>query len=37
MKDFDPIISFLNTLNDDNFNKTIPEIVPSGLKVGGDI
>lgn len=37
MKDFGPIISFLNTLNDDNFDKTIPETVPSGLKVGGDI
>ncbi|GAA4234661.1 cytochrome c peroxidase [Postechiella marina] len=37
MKDFGPIISFLNTLNDDNFDKTIPKKVPSGLKVGGDI
>lgn len=37
MKDFGPIISFLNTLNDDSFDKTIPETVPSGLMVGGDI
>lgn len=31
------IIAFLNTLNDDNFDKTIPESVPSGLPVGGNI
>ena len=31
------IIAFLNTLNDDTFDKTIPESVPSGLPVGGDI
>ncbi len=37
MKDFGQIISFLNTLNDDNFDKTVPEAVPSGLMVGGDI
>lgn len=37
MKDFGPIISFLNTLNDNSFDKTIPESVPSGLMVGGDI
>ncbi len=37
MKDFGPILSFLNTLNDDSFDKTIPESVPSGLMVGGDI
>ncbi len=37
MKDFNQIISFLNTLNDDDFDKTVPETVPSGLMVGGDI
>ncbi len=31
------IISFLNTLNDDDFDKTIPQKVPSGLAVGGNI
>lgn len=31
------IIAFLNTLNDDNFDKTIPQSVPSGLPVGGNI
>lgn len=37
VKDMSSIISFLNTLNDEGFDKTIPEKVPSGLKVGGDI
>ncbi|MBC8769726.1 cytochrome-c peroxidase [Arenibacter sp. BSSL-BM3] len=37
VKDMSLIISFLNTLNDDNFDKEIPEKVPSGLPVGGDI
>ncbi|GAA3585031.1 cytochrome-c peroxidase [Snuella lapsa] len=37
VKDMAPIISFLNTLNDDSFDKTIPDKVPSGLMVGGDI
>ncbi len=32
-----PIISFLNTLNETNFDKEIPEQVPSGLPVGGNI
>ena len=36
-KDFRLIIEFLNALNDDNFDKKIPEKVPSGLKVGGNI
>jgi cytochrome c peroxidase len=31
------IIEFLNSLNDSDYDKTIPERVPSGLKVGGDI
>lgn len=37
VKEMSPIISFLNTLNDDSFDKTIPESVPSGLPVGGNI
>ena len=37
VKEMSLIISFLNTLNDDSFNKDIPETVPSGLHVGGDI
>ncbi|GAB5552536.1 MAG: cytochrome c peroxidase [Saprospiraceae bacterium] len=37
VKEIGPIISFLNTLNDTNFDKAIPESVPSGLSVGGDI
>lgn len=31
------IVAFLRTLNDTNFDKTIPESVPSGLPVGGNI
>ncbi|MEM6804168.1 MAG: cytochrome-c peroxidase [Bacteroidota bacterium] len=37
VKEMGPIISFLNTLNDDGFDKSIPERVPSGLSVGGNI
>ena len=37
IRDMAPIISFLNTLNDNSFDKTIPESVPSGLQVGGNI
>lgn len=37
VKEMRPIISFLNTLNDPNFDKMIPETVPSGLPVGGNI
>ena len=37
VKDMSRIISFLNTLNDSEFDKEIPEKVPSGLPVGGDI
>jgi len=33
----DSIIAFLNALNDDSFDKTIPLSVPSGLPVGGRI
>ena len=31
------IIAFLEALNDDSFDKTIPERVPSGLTPGGRI
>lgn len=33
----DSIAAFLLTLSDSNFDKTIPESVPSGLNPGGDI
>jgi cytochrome c peroxidase len=36
-KDISVIIEFLNTLNDDNYDKSIPKSVPSGLPVGGNI
>jgi cytochrome c peroxidase len=34
-KDISSIVEFLNTLNDDSFDKTIPTAVPSGLPVSG--
>lgn len=34
-KDIDRIVEFLNALNDDSFDKTIPDKVPSGLPVSG--
>ncbi len=37
VKEMSLIISFLNTLNDDSFDKEIPESVPSGLSVAGAI
>lgn len=37
VKEMSQIISFLNTLNDGSFDKEIPETVPSGLSVGGNI
>ncbi|MBM1106178.1 cytochrome-c peroxidase [Aurantibacter crassamenti] len=37
VKEMSLIISFLNTLNDEEFDKEIPEAVPSGLTVGGNI
>lgn len=37
VKEMSLINSFLNTLNDDGFSKDIPETVPSGLPVGGNI
>lgn len=36
-KQIDAIIEFLNTLNDDNYDRKIPDKVPSGLPVGGMI
>lgn len=36
-RNVEAIIAFLNTLNDDNFNKEIPDRVPSGLNPGGKI
>ena len=36
-KDMSAIVEFLNTLNDENYDKEIPKSVPSGLKVGGNI
>ena len=36
-RDISSIVEFLNTLNDDHFDKSIPKKVPSGLKVGGNI
>ncbi|MEM9141380.1 MAG: cytochrome-c peroxidase [Bacteroidota bacterium] len=37
VKEMSLIISFLNTLNDESFDRDIPESVPSGLPVGGNI
>ncbi len=37
VKEMSQIISFLNTLNDADFDKEIPVSVPSGLPVGGHI
>lgn len=37
VREMAPIISFLNTLNDTGFDKTVPVAVPSGLSVGGNI
>jgi cytochrome c peroxidase len=37
VKEMEPIISFLNSLNDSNFDKEIPKSVPSGLPIGGNI
>lgn len=36
-KDISRIVEFLNSLNDDDFDKTVPEKVPSGLKVKGNL
>lgn len=37
VKEMSLIISFLNTLNDGDFDKELPKVVPSGLPVGGTI
>jgi cytochrome c peroxidase len=37
VRDMAAIASFLNTLNDEDFSREIPESVPSGLPVGGEI
>lgn len=36
-KDISRIVEFLNTLNDDKYDRKIPGRVPSGLMVGGNI
>ncbi|GAB3918425.1 cytochrome-c peroxidase [Larkinella terrae] len=36
-RDISGIVEFLNTLNDDGFDKTVPNRVPSGLKVSGNL
>lgn len=36
-KDISLIVEFLNTLNDDQFDRTLPKRVPSGLSVGGNL
>ncbi|MBC7891796.1 MAG: hypothetical protein H7Y12_06250 [Sphingobacteriaceae bacterium] len=36
-RDIQAILAFLDALNDDAFDKEIPERVPSGLAVGGNI
>ncbi|GAB2792581.1 cytochrome-c peroxidase [Rhabdobacter roseus] len=36
-RDISRIVEFLGTLNDDNFDKTVPDRVPSGLKVRGNV
>ena len=35
--DIQEIIAFIGALNDENFDRRIPDSVPSGLQVGGDI
>lgn len=37
VKDIAPIISFLNSLNDSNFDRIVPKQVPSGLPVAGNV
>lgn len=36
-KDISLIVEFLNTLNDEHFDRTVPKRLPSGLKVGGNL
>ena len=35
--DINTIIEFLNTLNDEKYDRQVPASVPSGLPVGGNI
>ncbi|GAB3992080.1 cytochrome c peroxidase [Spirosoma daeguense] len=35
-RDINSIVEFLGTLNDEQFDRTIPKQVPSGLRVGGN-
>ena len=37
VKDMSRISTFLSALNDPEFDKTLPETVPSGLPPGGNI
>jgi len=37
VKNMNQIISFLNSLNDEGFDNSVPQSVPSGLPVGGNI
>lgn len=36
-EEIESVVEFLKSLTDENFDKSIPESVPSGLKVGGNI
>jgi len=30
------VLAFLDALNDEDYDQSLPEIVPSGLEVGGE-
>ena len=36
-KEIDQIVAFIESLTDENFDQVVPESVPSGLEVGGNI
>ncbi len=36
VEDFPDVIAFLDALNDESYDKTVPKEVPSGLKVSGE-
>jgi cytochrome c peroxidase len=36
-EDFSDLLAFLEALNDDGYDRTVPAQVPSGLPVGGNI
>jgi cytochrome c peroxidase len=36
-KEIDQIVSFIESLTDEDFDQVVPETVPSGLEVGGNI